>query len=195
MRTRTIALTLVISAAAASFLTAGNRMSYIYKRGNVQTMRISGEFHKIAPIARKYGSEFVWIRLDGREYVIRDAATLADVRNLFRDVEALDPEIRAVERRLRPLEEQLDEVEERVDYAGDTLGDEDDLSDTERENLEDKLRVAEREMRELESKMKPLEREQERLDRESERREKIAEAKFEKLVERAIADGIAQRVQ
>ena len=194
MRTRTIALALVITAAVATLLTAGNRMSYFYKRGDIGMSRISGSLDQIGKISRQYGSEFVWVSINGREYVIRDAATLAEVRAAFRDVEALHPEERAIERRLKPLEDELEEIEDRVDDAGDRLGDDDDLSDAEREALEEKLRVAEREMRDLEQRMRPIEREQERLEKESERREKIAERQFEKIVERAIAKGIAKRV-
>lgn len=197
MRTRTIAFALVISAAAASLLTAGNRMSYIYKRGSMQTSRISGgiALERIGAISRQYGNEFVWVHLDDRrKYVIRDTATLAEVRHIFREVDALHPQLREIEERFRPLEHELEEIERRLDYASDRLSDEEDLSDSVRRDLDEQVRQAELDMRELEVRMKPIEREQERLEKQSDRLEKIAEREFEKLIERAIENGTAQRI-
>jgi chromosome segregation ATPase len=197
MRTRLIALALVIFAAMTAIVLAGGRpMSYIYKRGDRLHTRISGTlaFDRIAPISKKYGNEFVWVRMNGREYLIRDASTLAEVRQAFRHLDELEPALRDVERRLKPVEREFDEIEERVDALSDSLGDDDSLSESARNDIEARLRVAEEKMRAVEEKMRPIEREMERLDNESERREVIAEKQFEKIVERAVERGIAQRL-
>jgi hypothetical protein len=198
MRTRMLALALLLSASVAGVVTAaGRNMSYIYRRGDVGFTRISGAgISHIGAVSKKYGGEFVWVRVDGRNYLIRDAATLAEVRNAFREVEAMDPTIRDVERRLKPFEQRMEDIEERLDAISDIDDDEDEnLSDSQRDELERKMRDAERDMREVEQQMKPIERELERLERESERREKIAEDRFERIVERAIGSGIAERVK
>lgn len=191
MRTRLIALALLVFAAVLT--TAKQRFTYIYKRGDSTHARISGAFDRIGEVSKKYGNEFVWLRMDGRSYLIRDAGTLADVRNAFRHLDEMEPSLREVERRLRPFEREFEKFEERVDALGDSLDDER-LSEATRDDIEEKMRVAEEKMRAVEEKMRVVEREQERLEKESERREVIAEKRFEEIVERAVKQGIAQRV-
>jgi len=193
MRTRWIAFALLLSAVLAGVLTAGDKpMSYIYKRGDDMYTRINGSLDGLGKVAKKYGSEFVWVRSNGRNYVIRDAATLAEVRNAFREVEAMEPAMREVERRLKPFEQRMEVIEERVDSYGDQLGDED-LRDSTRDAIETKLRDAEDDMRDIERQMESVEREMEKLDKEIERLEAVAERNFERIVERAIDKGIAER--
>ena len=79
MRTRLIALALL--GCAALVITAKPRIEYIYKRSGSMHTRISGSFDRIGEVARRYHGEFVWLRMDGRNYLIRDAATLAEVRS------------------------------------------------------------------------------------------------------------------
>ena len=191
MRTRLIALALL--GCAALVITAKPRIEYIYKRSGSMHTRISGSFDRIGEVARRYHGEFVWLRMDGRNYLIRDAATLAEVRSTFRPVEELEPSLREVERRLKPFEQEMEQVEERVDELGDSL-DDDRLTDATRDDIEDKIRDAETKMRAIEDKARVIERELERLEQESERRETIAEKKFEELVVRAVRQGIAERV-
>ena len=191
MRTRLIALALL--GCAALVITAKPRIEYIYKRSGSMHTRISGSFDRIGEVARRYHGEFVWLRMDGRNYLIRDAATLAEVRSTFRPVEELEPSLREVERRLKPFEQEMEQVEERIDELGDSL-DDDRLTDATRDDIEDKIRDAETKMRAIEDKARVIERELERLEQESERRETIAEKKFEELVVRAVRQGIAERV-
>lgn len=195
MRTRMIGLVLVVSAVMAGVSAAGgNRMSYIYKRGDSSYTRISGSaMDRIGAVSRKYGSEFVWVRVDGRSYVIRDSATLAAVRNAFREVEAMEPSLRDVEKRLKPFERQMEGVEERMDALSDQLDDEA-LSDSERDAIERKMHDVENDMRQVERQMEGIEREMERLENESEKREAVAEDRFEEIVERAVERGTAERV-
>jgi chromosome segregation ATPase len=196
MRTRLLVLALLLSAIAAGVLTAGSKdsMSYIYRRGDGLHTRISGAgINRIGAVAKKYGDEFVWVRLSGRQYVIRDAATLAEVRSVFREVEAMEPSLHAVEKRLKPFEEKMEDVEERVDSLSDRLDDES-LGESARDAIEAKMRDAERDMHAVEKQMEGIEREMETLEREVERREAAAEDRFQLLVERSIDRGVAQRV-
>jgi chromosome segregation ATPase len=196
MRTRILVSAVLASAFLAGVVAAGEagKLSYVYMRGQHQYARISGSgIERMTTLSKRYGKEFVWIHQSGRQYVIRDAATLAAVRDAFREVDAMHPAVRAAEQRLRPFEKKLEAVEDRVDELSDELDDED-LPASERYALEAKLRVAEREMQAIEREMWPVEREMERLDDESEKREAVAELKFEKIIEAAIARGIAERV-
>ena len=193
MRTRLLAFALLLSAVAAGVLTAGDKsMSYIYKRGDSSYARLSGSIDQIGAVAKRYGSEFVWVRSNGLSYVIRDAATLAEVRSAFREVEAMEPSLREIERRLKPFEQQMEAIEKRVDAFGDQLDDED-LGESTRDAIKAKLRDAEDDMRAVERQMEGVEREMERLEREVEKREEAAERRFERIVKRAIESGIAEK--
>lgn len=199
MRTRLIALALLVSGALAGAIVAGNQpLTYIYKRGDSHYTRISGPFNesidRMVKATKQYGNEFVWLRKNGRNYVIRDAKTLAEVRQAFREVEAMEPSLREVERRLKPFEREMEEIEERVDTLGDSLDDED-MPGSTREAIEDKLREAEKKMRAVEEKARVIEREMERLEQQSEKLEEIAEKRFEAIVERAVNGGVAERVE
>jgi chromosome segregation ATPase len=196
MRTRMIALALLVSAAVTGGIAASNRPdTYVYKRGNGMYSRISGSaINRIGEIYKKYGNEFVWLRMNGRSYVIRDAATLAEVRNAFRHLEEMDPSLRDVERRMKPFEQELEKIEERVDSLGDSLDDER-LSDAKRDAIEAKLRDAEEKMRGVEEKMRLVEREMEKLEKQAEKLEKVAEARFDVIVQRAVEQGVAERVE
>jgi chromosome segregation ATPase len=192
MRTRLLAFALLLFAAAAGVLTAGDKsMSYIYRRGDSSYARISGEIGQIGAMAKRYGGEFVWVRWNGRSYVIRDAATLAEVRSAFREVEAMEPSLREIERRLQPFEQQMEAIEKRVDAFSDQLGDED-LGESTRNAIEAKLRDAEEAMRAVERQMEGVEREMERLEKEVDQREEAAERRFERIVKRAIESGVAE---
>ena len=193
MRTRLLVFALLLFAVVAGVLTAGDKsMSYVYKRGDSSYTRLSGPISMIGAVAKRYGREFVWVRTNGRSYVIRDAATLTAVRNAFREVEAMEPSLREVEKRLQPFERQMETIEERVDAFGDQLDDEN-LGDSTRDAIEAKLRDAENDLRDVERRMAGIEREMERLEKEVEKREEVAEERFERIVKRAIETGVAER--
>jgi chromosome segregation ATPase len=193
MRTRWLVFALLLFAVAAGVLTAGDKsMSYIYKRGDSSYTRLSGSIGKIGEVAKRYGGEFVWVRTNGRSFVIRDAATLSAVRDAFREVEAMEPSLREVEERLNPFEREMETIEERVDTFGDQLDDEH-LGESARDAIEAKLRDAEDDMRDVERRMAGIEREMERLEKEVEKREEVAEERFERIVKRAIESGVAEK--
>lgn len=194
MRTRLFtSLALVLALAAGTSFAGSGKMSYIYKRGDRSYIRIDGDLRNIRALSNKYGSEFVWISTNGREYLIRDAATLNTIRSIFRDADALHPSVQAVEKKMRPYERRLQELENQLDKLSDSL-DDDDLTDRTRASVEEKMHVIERAMQDVELEMGDVEEEMERISDKMERLEEIAEANFEKLVERAIANGIAERV-
>src|SRR5690349_17499236 len=102
MRTRLLVLALLLSATVAGVVSARSSMSYMYRRGDDMHTRISGSIDHIVTAAKKYRGDFVWVRVDGRSYVIQDAATLAEVKEVFRDVDAMEPSLHDVEQRLKP---------------------------------------------------------------------------------------------
>jgi hypothetical protein len=188
---RKLLLLFVVLAAGAS---AADRFSYIYKRGDHTHIRSSAGIEQMVALSKRWSGEYVWIQRGGRQYLIRDAAVLGEVRNAFADMHAYEPKLRAAEERLRPLERKFDRLEERMDDLGDRLSDDDDLDDDTRRELERQLRQVEQEFEAIEREYKPAERETERMERELDRLEEIAEERFEKIVIRAIDQGRVQRV-
>jgi peptidoglycan hydrolase CwlO-like protein len=192
MRTRLLAFVLLLAAVATIVIAApdSSQTSYLYKRDGNTYLR--GNLDDLKEVAGRSG-EFVWTRQGGREYLITDRAVLDSVRAAFAELDAKKQPLKEIERRLQPHERELDRVERRVDELSDALDDEE-LTESTRANLERQLHAAEAEMRAVEEGMRSLEEELERLERGMERIEEAAEAKFERIVERAIAAGKATRV-
>jgi hypothetical protein len=173
---------------------ASGYFSYIYKNGDVTHMRSSTDIETMVALSKRWSGEYVWLKRDGRSYLIRDAGVLAEVRSAFAEMHAYEPTLRAAHERLHPLERKMERIERQMDRLGDRLSDDDDLDRDTRRSLEEQLRKAEAEFQELEHDFKPAERESERMERELDRLERIAEERFEKIVIRAIDSGRVQRV-
>lgn len=178
----------------ATTIAGADSFSYIYKQGDHTHIRSSGGIEKMVALSKRWPGEYVWLQRGGRQYLIRDAAVLAEVRAAFADLHAYEPKLRAAEERLRPVERKMERVEERMDEIGDRLSEDDDLDRATREDLERKLRQTELEFKELERSYVPAERETERMEREHDRLEEIAEERFEKIAVRAIESGKVERV-
>lgn len=193
MRIRLLASVLLAAAVALIVVAApgSTESTYIYKRGDSTYMR--GSLDDLKALSGRHGSEFVWTRQGGREYVITDRAVLDSVRAAFTELDVLEKPLKEIERRLDPHERELEKVEHRMDRLSDQLDDED-LPESTRTNLERQMEAVEEEMRRIEDRMRGVEREMERFEKEMERAEEAAEKKFEQIVARAIATGKAKRV-
>ena len=192
MRTRLLAFALLLAAVATIVLASdSSKSSYIYMRGGRTYLR--GSINDLKALSGRNEKELVWSRQGGREYVITDPSVLATIREAYADLDAKQKPLKAIEERLKPHERELSRVERRIDDLSDQLGDED-LAESTRATLERQLDAAEDEMRKVEAGMADLEREMERLEREMDHIEEAAEAKFEQIVQKAIAAGKATRV-
>jgi len=181
MRIRALLLLFFVALTA----TAKDRTSYVFKRssGNSHIMS-SGSLESILRVAKKWEGPFIWMRrADGRAYLIRDAAAMAEAHAAFRELDALHPKHEEIAKRLRPLEKRAEEIEEQMDA----------ISDSE-EPDEAKLRELERKFRPLEQQARVVEREMEELEEKMDAIEKIAEKRLFDIVDRAIRRGVAQRV-
>ena len=164
MRVTGLFLSLIL--AGTSF--AADRFPYVFQRSKGTIIRISGSsLEGYQRIKNRYTGQFIWLSTKGREYLIRDAAVLADANKAFAHMDALEPQLRAAEERLRPIEKKFEAIEDDEDHPS-------------HDQLEREYEAAEHAV--------------ELLDDEVERREKIAEQKFEQIVIRAIESGKAQRV-
>ena len=113
---------------------------------------------------------YLWTRIDGREYLIRDEAFLREAVALWAPIDALKPEQR-----------ELDAEEERLDDRIDAIEDGDAKAEPgELERLRERDHVVTRRQRELDQREEAL--------------EKVIEAKLRDMVEQAIRDGRAREL-
>ena len=183
-------------------LHAGRGDSYVL--ASHDNLSVSGgvDWDEIQRLRQRVELPFLWVRKDGREWLIRDYSIVQKAMSLFEPLEKfLESEEHAIELK----ERELDDLEERLEDEEETLEDiEDDIEDDveEADGWTEELRQREREvsksMRELEERQREIERELhelERQEREVERREEALEAEAEgrlwKLIDDAIRDGVA----
>jgi len=195
MRNAIALLTLLVAVTTASIVTADDRASYVWKRGNgTSTIMIHGDLDDLDRL-KQWTGEYVWTKQpNGVQYLITDRAVLAEVANAFADLERAEAPMRDVERRMRPHEREMEKIERRLDAIGDQLDDEN-LPDAQREELERKMHAIEDEMNRVEEKMEVVEAEMERLEKIIDAEADKAEKKFEAIVNRAIRAGTATRVR
>jgi flagellar motility protein MotE (MotC chaperone) len=197
---RTIRLAIIaIAAVAALSGTAAEHFTYVYSRNSHWTIVNGGaNFEMLAGMKSRWGTPFLWFQSQGKSFVIRDAATLAEIDRLFATLDVAQPQYDALRRRMQPLEEQEQELDRKIEVLEDQLDALEDRRDeaaqTSQLNIETKMRDLEVSMRSLESKMRIIEAEEEKLDRQRDKLEREAERKLIPLVEKAISTGIAQRV-
>jgi DNA repair exonuclease SbcCD ATPase subunit len=191
---RKLALLLLPLLALSASAAERSNFPYIYKSGSTTHMRSSDNIEKMVKLSKRWSGDFVWLRKDRQEWLIRDASVLAAVRTAFADMHALEPRLRAAEERRHPYEEKMEVVEKRMDRISDQLGDDETLTAATRRSLETRLRALEVEFESIERDARGIEREAEALEQEMERLEKIAERKFEQIILGAVAQGRAERV-
>ncbi len=165
--------------------------SYVLVRGSEHMMTGSDVSLNIALAKRDtYGSDFMWFRKNGSEYLIRDGKTLDRIEGLFERERAYKPEAKRVRRELRPLERREAELDRQID----ALTDRDEgprLTGAE----EDRLRDLRREMESVHREMRPLERQEEEIDRKRDVLEAEAEREMIPILEEAIRSGVATEIR
>jgi hypothetical protein len=169
-RSLSLAVLLVLAAAAAEA-----RDSYVLHFGAGNSTTISGSLEDFTAVKGTLSGDYLWVRRDGRRYVITDRAKLAEAWDYFAPERALRPQQREIERETRKLERESDVLEDTDDRK---------LTASERSRL-DELHARERDLARREQ---ALEEREEELDR-------IAERKLWSLVDRAIRDGAARIVR
>jgi chromosome segregation ATPase len=186
---RHIVLLLTLSTA----LTAGaeSRFEYSYHRGTRGDVSMMyGDLHPFLRYQKALGrGRYVWARLEGREYLIRDAMVLDGLDDLLkpydelhRQMDTLADEMEAVERRFERLEQELDDLSDRhSDYK--------DLSSSEKARMRD-LHV---ELRAARNKLRPFEERERALEKQEEAIEKVVDDAIEAMVKKAVRNGIAER--
>lgn len=184
---RKFALTAVFLAALS--LSASGHRSYVLMDGDM-TMVSGGSLDITSAVAKRqtYGSDFMWVRIDGREYVIRDATTLARIDSLFAPARASDPDMERLHKRMRPIEKRERQLEREADALSDREDDDAALTPAEKARLQ----TLNRQLRDVESQLRVLEREEDALDKKRDAHEAEAERQMWPLVEEAIRSGVAR---
>ena len=164
---RTILLLAVLALTSGAAWRRGD--AYMLHAGKTDVTMTSTTIDELVPLRRRLGDgSYLWVRMSGREWLIRDAALLREAAALWEPVEALKPEQRAVDREESELDKRIDAIED-----GKAKG-----APGELERLRERNAVVSRRQREL--------------DQRSEALEKVAEAKLRDLVDEAIRDGRAK---
>src|SRR5687767_13592024 len=146
---RQIALLLLL---CATLTLSAAEMSYVFKRGDrsyivTGNMPIKG----IGSVTKRWSGDFLWAKINGREYLIRDDATLAEARRAFVQVEANQEQYHALEAKMKPVERRHRILERQHDELTDSLSNEPERYTAAEE------REMERRIREIGEKMRPIE--------------------------------------
>jgi hypothetical protein len=143
--------------------------AYVLHSGTTDVTMTSMSIEDLPPLYRRLGNgSYLWVRIDGRQYLIRDGAVLHEATTIWAPVDALRPEQREVEAEERRLDRRIDAIED-----GKAKGEPGELA-----RLRERFRTVSAREREL--------------DKRSEALEKVAEAQLRELVERAIRNGRAE---
>lgn len=158
MKTLVIALVLAATLLAPGARACDSHGSTFILREDANTTRLIGSMDDLSSLRSKFkghGSPAMWVRIDGKEYVIDDAGVINRAREIFtRDEpftvkqEALDHELAALERR----QDALDDDDEAEASARAKLEVEERALDRRQDELDAALdRVSEQIERDLES--------------------------------------------
>jgi len=169
-RSLLLAVLLLLAAAAAEA-----RDSYVLHFGAGNSTTVSGSLEDFTAVKGTLSGDYLWVRRDGRRYVITDRARLAEAWDYFAPERELRPQQREIERDTRKLERESDALED-VDGR--------ELTAHERARLDD-----------LHAQERDLSRREQALDQREEELDRIAERKLWQLVDRAIREGEARAVR
>jgi hypothetical protein len=173
-RSLSFAVLFVLIAAAAAAAEA--RDSYVLHFGKGNSTTISGSLEDFTDVKGTLSGDYLWVRRDGRRYVITDRAKLAEAWDYFAPERELRPQQRDIERETRKLERESDALEDAHDDR--------ELTARARVRL-DELHARERE----------LGRREQALDEREEELDRVAERKLWQMVDRAIREGSARMVR
>ena len=146
--------------------------AYVFRDGDTQVSFTSGtSIDTIREIQEKVDGDYLWIRREGQDYLLRDAILLDRVRALFEPQRSLSPQQDAVGREQAALDREEDALDD--------------------ESNDDATRAR---LAAIHSKQELVSRREAELDRREEELERQAERALWPLVDDAIRQGIAKRL-
>jgi hypothetical protein len=184
MKARILALALVLIAAVAAFADDTPLSQYVLRRGDSTYM------HDYNSMLSQLGTDgdFLWVLYNGKEYVIRDVATIdraMDALATVRPARDAKKEVKSRPREIERARRQLDREERRLDRGSWSRDADNETLRSERKKLEDeRARLAE--------KRRALQPEEEAASRRLAEARAEAQQKLSAVVEQAIREGKAQ---
>ena len=190
MRRALFAFSLLLALTASA-----SDLTYVMSEdGNTVVSGGNLDIDRVVSLVERLGRGFIWTKIGGTQYLIRDAATFAQARAAFRDTDALHVEAEALRDRMRPVEERERRLERQIDRITDDLGDNpEDFTTDERRQMRQRVEELERQIGPVRNELRRLEDEEERLDQREEVLVAVAEQRLRQIIERAIASGVAQK--
>jgi hypothetical protein len=172
-------------------LFAADRFSYVYSRPEGSDTISRGSLEEVVRLKKHFGNgAYLWARLDGTEYMIRDAAVLDEVRVALRPLDALRPQQRSLQAKMHPLEQREERLESEMDAITDRRDDGERMSADDEARLDD-LR---RDLRDVRRELRVYEAEERTLDRREDELDKVFDAEIERIVRQAVRSGAARRL-
>lgn len=182
---------------------------WIILHGDGATMSGSISDIRTAKATRQGGEDLIWFRRDGKTYVIRDAAALSAAKELFREQRELGEQQGALGEKQGELGEKQGALGAKQGELGARQGelgarqgrfarnDEKQRAELDRqmEELGKKQEELGRQQEALGEKQEELGKQQEALGRQQEAASRIAERKFQKLLDESVASGLAEQVR
>lgn len=166
---------MMIAAAAAMLASSARKDGYIIATGHNMTFNMGTSIDAFNGVSKRFGDgPYLWVRRDGREYLITDETTVLRAEALFEPEARLSPEQSAIGREEARLDKEADHLEDRDER----------LTAAEHKRL-DEIRAR---LRAIEQREKELDDQQEALEREAERA-------LWPLVDGAIRAGLAKAVR
>lgn len=181
-------MTTLLALFAAMAAGAEDRFTYIYRPdGHARALHLRGSITALEHVQEKLETgPYLWVRLDGREFVIRDSAVLAELAKTFAPLDALDQDQRALDRKMKPFEARAAQLEEQIDRLTDS---EEELSAKD----ERKLRDLEKQLRGVQHELRIFEKDVGELEHREVSVEGVVEEAVRGIAARAIRQGIAAR--
>jgi beta-lactamase regulating signal transducer with metallopeptidase domain/predicted nucleic acid-binding Zn-ribbon protein len=186
--------------------------AYALVRADRDGMTMSGDTRDIPRIEsarKKVHGDFIWVRHDGRTYVVQDPAILAKAIDVWKTTEPIEKQMQALEERMKVPEQRMEELGKQMEELGsdrspanvamekfdaqmETLDRQIEAISSRIETVGDKMEDAkaaeretlQREMEALQAKMAPLTAQMEKLSAQMEQQGKqieAAQAPIEKL--------------
>src|SRR5262245_10002095 len=166
---------LILLAVAATLLlgSKSGRDSYIIALGQHLRTVCNVSVEDLVSLREHMPERYIWVRRDGRPYLIVDETLLRQFAALFEPQRALAPEQEKVSREESKLDREIDALEDRDDDGGR------------------RTPAEEKRLEELRARMRVVAQRERELDRKEAELERAAERAFWPLVDDAIRSGLA----
>jgi hypothetical protein len=188
------------SSKAATLHSWRDQDAYVLSMGRRFTCT-NTSLEEMQSLRRRFSGDFLWVRRAKTTYLFRDPDTLRQARAAFDPLRALDPDRETIHRLRAPIESRqaaLDREQENLDREADRFADDEEEQDqrpADRDGFDRRRRALEERLRALEREERHVDALEEELDQKEEALENRAESELWRLIDAAIARGLARRIE